>query len=146
MCFKNLIYTSWQKADIIQWTRQLKKPLSFQTQGMTMTTWTSSIYQVTEEGQVERIPTPGGTDTTQPFEPGAASTPAGEHIPMSTRLPQEQQGSRTAETSFITGDTQGRRVITKEEMAWSEAHWPTEKPLMCSTRWHPEQEEAVAAL
>ena len=58
-------------------------------------------YQVTDEGEV--MP----TDSTQPFEPGAASTPAGEQVPMSTRtrLPQEQQGPRTAETSFITGDT-----------------------------------------
>ena len=45
-------------------------------------------------------------DTTNPFTPGASSTPAGgEDIPMSTRLPQERQGTRrgTAETSFITG-------------------------------------------
>ena len=54
------------------------------------------------------------TDSTQPFEPGAASTPAGEQVPMSTRtrLQPEQQGAHTDETSFITGDTQGRRVIT----------------------------------
>ena len=63
-------------------------------------------YQVTEDGKVERLPTPGDTDSTQHFEPGAASTPAGEQVPMSTRtrLPQEQR-PRTAETSFITGDT-----------------------------------------
>ena len=67
-----------------------------------------SQIPVTEE------PTPGDTDSTQPFEPGAASTPASEQVPMSTRtrLPPEQQGSHTEETSFITGDTQGRRVIT----------------------------------
>ena len=67
-----------------------------------------SQVPVTEE------PTPGDTDSTQPFEPGAASTPAGEQVPMftRTRLPPEQQGSHTAETSFITGDTQGRQVIT----------------------------------
>ena len=43
-------------------------------------------------------------DRTQPFEPGAASTPAGgESIPMTerTRLPQER-GPRTEETSFTT--------------------------------------------
>ena len=60
---------------------------------------------------------PGDTDSTQPFgPPGDASTPAGEQVPMSTRtrLPPEQQGSHTAETSFITGDAQGRRVITKD--------------------------------
>ena len=79
-------------------------------------------YQVTDGGEVERLPTPGDTDSTQAFEPGAASTPAGEQVPMSTRtrLP-EEYGSRTAETSFITGDTQGQRVRTmREEMAWRE--------------------------
>ena len=47
---------------------------------------------------------PEDPDRTQPFEPGAASTPAGgESIPMTTRtsLPQER-GPRTAETSFTT--------------------------------------------
>ena len=47
---------------------------------------------------------PEDTDRTQPFEPGAASTPAGgESIPMTERtsLPQER-GPRTEETSFTT--------------------------------------------
>ena len=47
---------------------------------------------------------PEDPDKTQPFEPGAASTPAdGESIPMTTRtsLPQER-GPCTAETSFTT--------------------------------------------
>ena len=47
---------------------------------------------------------PEDPDRTQPFEPGAASTPTdGESIPMTTRtsLPQER-GPRTAETSFTT--------------------------------------------
>ena len=45
-------------------------------------------YQVTDEGEV--VP----TDSTQPFEPGAASTPAGEQVPMSTRtrLPKSNKG------------------------------------------------------
>ena len=79
-------------------------------------------WQVTERGGVERIPTSGDTDSTQRFEPGDASTPAGEQVPMSTRtrLPQEY-GPRTAETSFITGDTQGQRVQTMQEnLAWRE--------------------------
>ena len=53
-------------------------------------------------------------DSTQPFEPGAASTPAGgESIPMTerTRLPQER-GPRIAETSF-GGEPSA-------SMAWSE--------------------------
>ena len=47
---------------------------------------------------------PEEPDRTQPFEPGAASTPAGgESIPMTERtsLPQER-GPRTEETSFTT--------------------------------------------
>ena len=47
---------------------------------------------------------PEDPDRTQPFEPGAVSTPAGgESIPMTTRtsLPQES-GPRTEETSFTT--------------------------------------------
>ena len=47
---------------------------------------------------------PDDPETTQPFEPGAASTPAdGESIPMTerTRFPQER-GPRTEETSFTT--------------------------------------------
>ena len=47
---------------------------------------------------------PEDPDRTQPFEPGAASTPdGGESIPMTTRtrLPQER-GPRTEETSFTT--------------------------------------------
>ena len=68
---------------------------------------------------LNQIPTlPGDTDSTQPFEPGAASTPAGEQVPMSTRtrLPKEQ-GPRTAETSFIKGwqsFTGPEKLATKE--------------------------------
>ena len=53
-------------------------------------------------------------ETTQPFEPGGASTPAGgESIPMTTRtsLPQER-GPRTEETSFGGEPT--------ERLAWQE--------------------------
>ena len=65
---------------------------------------------------------PGDTDSMQPFEPGAASTPAGEQVPMATRtrLPQESR-PRTAETSFIEGDTQRQRLRTMlENEAWNE--------------------------
>ena len=62
------------------------------------------------------------TDSTHnPFEPGAASTPAGEQIPMTTRtrLPQES-GPRTAETNLSEGDTlQNLRTNLKIE-AWRE--------------------------
>ena len=69
------------------------------------------------------IPEEQDTDTTQPFKPGASSTPSGgEQIPMATRLPPEQQGARggTAETSFITGAKPGQRLLTKEQMAREE--------------------------
>ena len=124
LCFQNLIYTmakggydpteTTEKTPLIPDTGDDDDDDDMNNMGL-------SQYQVTEEGNIERILTPGGTDTTQPFEPGAASTPAGEHIPMATRLPQEQQGPSTAETSFIIGDTQGQRVRTMQEnMAWRE--------------------------
>ena len=67
---------------------------------------------------LNQIPITGDTDSTQPFEPGAASTPAGEKVPMATRtrLPKEQ-GPRTAETSFIEGwdsYTGSEKLATKE--------------------------------
>ena len=60
-------------------------------------------------------PYPEDPDKTQPFKPGAASTPAGgESMPMSTRtrLPQER-GPRTEETSFGGDEPTGG-------MAWKE--------------------------
>ena len=75
---------------------------------------------------------PDDTDSTQPFgPPGAASTPAGEQIPMvtRTRLPQEQQGPRTEETSFNEG-AQSRRAIAEgqKESAWDEIKWDFPHP------------------
>ena len=55
-------------------------------------------------------PIPEEEEPTNPFEPGASSTPArGEEISMRTRLPPERQGIKhsTAETSFITGFGEG---------------------------------------
>ena len=46
-----------------------------------------------------------GPDRTQPFEPGAASTPAGgESIPMTTRLPPEKQGISTAQDAMAKSE------------------------------------------
>ena len=73
-----------------------------------------------EETEQWRFPPDTDPNTTQPFKPGASSTPSGgEKIAMTTRLPPEKQGASggTAETSFITGFDQGRRVITLENMA-----------------------------
>ena len=75
---------------------------------------------------------PGDTDSTHnPFEPYAASTPAGEQIPMVTRtgLPQEQQGPRTEETPFNEG-AQSRQAIAEgqKESAWDEIEWDFPKP------------------
>ena len=61
--------------------------------------WDTDISQVPAPNDYQPS---GDTDSTQPFEPGAASTPSGsEQIPMATRtrLPQES-GPRIAETSF----------------------------------------------
>ena len=72
------------------------------------------------EAEQWRFPPDTDPNTTQPFKAGASSTPSGsEKIPMTTRLPPEKQGASggTAETSFITGVDQGRRVITLENMA-----------------------------
>ena len=63
---------------------------------------------------------PVDPDRTQPFEPGAASTPAGgESIPMTerTRFPQES-GPRAEETSFGGDPT--------ERLAWNEIKWEFE--------------------
>ena len=75
---------------------------------------------------------PGDIDSTQPFgPPDAASTTAGEQIPMVTRtgLPQEQQGPRIEETSFNEG-AQSRRAIAEgqKESAWDEIEWDFPHP------------------
>ena len=46
-------------------------------------------------------------DTTNPFQPGGASTPgpSGEGIPMTTMNRGKEKGSGIAETSFIEGST-----------------------------------------
>ena len=67
-----------------------------------------------DDGDDTGLNVPIDPDRTQPFEPGATSTPAGgESIPMTdrTRLPQER-GPRIAETSFGGEPT--------ERMAWQE--------------------------
>ena len=88
----------------------------------------------TDLSQIPAQP-PGDTDSTHnPFEPWAASTPAGEQIPMvtRTRLPPEQQGAHTDETNFGGGDDSqesllprmereaGRQLTMKEAMAFQE--------------------------
>ena len=58
---------------------------------------------------------PDDTDSSQnPFEPGAASTPAGEQIPMVTRA-RLQQGAHTDETNFGGGDDSQEEIHTKME-------------------------------
>ena len=61
--------------------------------------WNVDLSKYDQDGN------PIDPDKTQPFTPGAASTPAGEQIPMSTRtrLPTER-GPRFQETSFTTGE------------------------------------------
>ena len=58
-------------------------------------------------------------DTTNPFQPGGASTPgpSGEQIPMTTMNREKEKESSTAETSFIEGSPISR-VLTSNEKAW----------------------------
>ena len=72
-----------------------------------------------EDREQWEFPSDTDPNTTNPFEPGASSTPSGgENIPMATRLPTEKQGARggTAETSFTTEVAQDKPPLTKEEM------------------------------
>ena len=55
-------------------------------------------------------------DTTNPFQPGGASTP-GEDIPMMTMNRGKEKESSTAETSFIEGSPLSR-VLTSNAKAW----------------------------
>ena len=58
-------------------------------------------------------------DTTNPFQPGGASTPgpSGEQIPMTTMNRGKEKGPGIAETSFIEGSPLSR-VRTSNEKAW----------------------------
>ena len=80
---------------------------------------------------LNQIPVQGTDSTHNPFEPDAASTPAGEQIPMVTRtgLPTEQQGAHTDETSFNEG-AQSRQAIAEgqKQSAWDEIEWDFPNP------------------
>ena len=71
--------------------------------------------------KLEKRP-PRDPNRTQPFKPGASSTPFGdgERMPLSsrTRLPKEK-GPRFAETSFIEGEPQQEETFN-ERFAWQE--------------------------
>ena len=78
-----------------------------------------SRQPITEEDREQWRQFASGTEpnTTNPFEPGASSTPSGgENISMATRLPTEQQGASggTAETSFTTGFDQGHPIALQD--------------------------------
>ena len=79
-----------------------------------------SLQPVSEEDRKQfRFPSDTDPNTTNPFDPGASSTPSGgENIPMATRIPTAQQGASggTAETFFTTGFDQGN-PITLQNMA-----------------------------
>ena len=57
--------------------------------------------------------------TTQPFQPGGASTPgpSGEEIPLTTMNRGKGKESSTAETYFIEGSSLSR-VLTSNAKAW----------------------------
>ena len=82
-------------------------------------------------------------DRTQPFEPGAASTPdGGESIPMTerTRIPQER-GPLIEETSF-GGEPTGRIAWGKLKRS---SRWLTKANLKRVTKQPPEQVRVVVA-
>ena len=96
-----------------------------------------------EETEQWRFPPDTDPNTTQPFKPGASSTPSGgENIQMTTRLPTEQQGASgggggTAETSFIEGGAPDRRVITRDNIAMMEikGEFPHADPVQLEFRY-----------
>ena len=97
-----------------------------------VTNWDEiDLTQMAPDGTPIGEQPPDGTDRTNPFEEGAASTPAGEHIPLveRTRFPQEQQGLHTAETSFNEG-SQSLQAIAEgqQESIWEEIGWDFEEP------------------
>ena len=59
------------------------------------------------------------SDTTNPFQPGGASTPgpSGEEIPMTTMNREKEKGPGIDETSFIEGSTHSR-VLELDKKAW----------------------------
>ena len=83
--------------------------------------WTHDLSKYDKDGNIERDP-PRDPNRTQPFKPGASSTPFGdgERIALSsrTRLPKEK-GPRFAETSFIEGKPQQEETFN-ERFAWQE--------------------------
>ena len=83
--------------------------------------WTHDLSKYDKDGNIERDP-PRDPNRTQPFKPGASSTPFGdgERIALSsrTRLPKEK-GPRFAETSFIEGEPQQEETFN-ERFAWQE--------------------------
>ena len=80
---------------------------------------------------LNQIPGQDTDSTHNPFEPDAASTPAGEQIPMVTRTrpPPEQQGAHTGETSFNEG-AQSLQAIKEgqKESAWDRIKWKYPHP------------------
>ena len=85
-----------------------------------------------EEREQWRFPPDTDPNTTNPFEPGASSTPSrGEDIPMATRVPQEKQGASggTAETSFSQASQEPdiaelaeRKLTLQERLVFQEVH------------------------
>ena len=59
-------------------------------------------------------------DTTNPFQPGGASTPgpSSEEIPMTTMNKEKDKGPGSAETSFIEGSTHSRVLELDKKKAW----------------------------
>ena len=94
-------------------------------------------YQVTDEGEV--MP----TDSTQPFEPGAASTPAGgtsAYVHKDTAPPRTTRASHRRKPLSLQGILKAS-VCDPRGKKWhgvrlaTSSHWPTQANLICGTRW-----------
>ena len=81
------------------------------------------------------------TDSTQPFEPGAASTPSGEQIPMATRtrLPQSVGLSSPKPLSAVSQQQVWHGVRLNRS-----SRWLKKANLRCVTNQNPEQGMVVA--
>ena len=91
--------------------------------------WDTDISQVPAPNDYQPS---GDSDRTNPFPPGADSTPAGEQIPLDTITSvskEHQQGSRTADTS-LNERSQSLQAIAEgqKESVWAEIEWDFPSP------------------
>ena len=81
---------------------------------------------------------PDEPDRTQPFEPGAASTPAGgESIPMATRLPPEKQGISTTQDAMAKSELENIFPdMSRTELEFKYEKAPKSGGLVIKVKYH----------